>query len=360
MAQNRSVIQAQRITKFVLGFVSLMLGVFLILLGDKVLEDLNQLYQPPSYDAFRNTAALSTLAKPVETLDKANQAFTEQSATYEKTVEAARRNYDAEKTSFDNWLQTRQTLGSPAEDQIVLQKTKALDNLKQVELAWQAKHDDVQDSIKTISLRRSALEQQRSVIEAEDQQQYETALNRYTLKIFLLRLAIVIPLLGIGVWGIVKYRKHKYAPLLWGYVIFAVYVFFFGLVPYLPSYGGYVRYGIGIVLTILVGYNIIKQLTLYTERKNAELQKSTQERAKQIVSEAAVKAYQTHTCPSCDKDYMLGHSQDKSPSFCIHCGLDLFGKCKTCGEINFMHFPYCWSCGSGIKAQPQLESPLQT
>lgn len=40
---------------------------------------------------------------------------------------------------------------------------------------------------------------------------------------------------------------------MWGFTIFALFAFFVEFVSYLPSYGGYVRYIVGIVITMLVG-----------------------------------------------------------------------------------------------------------
>ena len=59
-------------------------------------------------------------------------------------------------------------------------------------------------------------------------------------------------------------------------------LFFFGLVPYLPSYGGYIRYTIGIIVSGGLGYYAIKTIGKYIEDKQAELQVSTEERSKKV------------------------------------------------------------------------------
>ena len=53
---------------------------------------------------------------------------------------------------------------------------------------------------------------------------------------FLYRLMLTLPLLVIAGW-----------PFVWGSICFALFAFFVELVPYLPSYGGYIRYVVGII-----------------------------------------------------------------------------------------------------------------
>jgi predicted RNA-binding Zn-ribbon protein involved in translation (DUF1610 family) len=128
----------------------------------------------------------------------------------------------------------------------------------------------------------------------------------------------------------------------------------------LPSYGGYVRYSVGVALTVGLGYYAIKHIRQFIEQKQAELKISTQERAKNIQTITAEKALENHFCPSCGKDFLLRKwefplakaTETDSylfvTSFCRHCGLELFKKCSNCGTKNFAHLFFCSSCGTKI------------
>jgi hypothetical protein len=169
--------------------------------------------------------------------------------------------------------------------------------------------------------------------------------------VFLIRLLIAFPILGIAVYIFPRFRQGKYRAFVWGYALFAIYIFFVGLVPYLPSYGGYVRYIVGILLTVFIGHRLIRQVGAYAERKKAELGRSAGERARGIAYETAVKALASHTCPSCERDFLITQNlADKAPNYCIHCGLQLFRECGRCAQRNFAHFRFCSACGSGLSS----------
>ena len=171
------------------------------------------------------------------------------------------------------------------------------------------------------------------------------------LKVFGIRLLFTLPILAIGVFAFIKYRNHQYSPLVWGYVWFSMYVFFFGLVPYLPSFGGYIRYIVGIVLVVFGGIYAIKSFNRYMERRRIELERDKLDRARQVDSENAILSFKNHVCPSCGQDYSLSgdtSSQTHNVRNCFNCGLELFKICE-CGKINFAFFKYCSCCGKEIQ-----------
>ncbi|MBF0561147.1 MAG: hypothetical protein HQL37_03815, partial [Alphaproteobacteria bacterium] len=181
---------------------------------------------------------------------------------------------------------------------------------------------------------------------------YQSEVETYTLKMFALRMAVVLPFLLLGVFTFVRWRKSRYGALAWGYILFSVYAFFFGVVPYLPNFGGYLRYVVGIVLTVAGGIYAIRGMQAYAERKRQELLLTSAERAKTISEEAAVASFRDHRCPSCDSNYALPKmiSSEPEPSFCYHCGLQLYGTCAACGTINFVHFNHCKTCGTTLRS----------
>ena len=138
---------------------------------------------------------------------------------------------------------------------------KALERKATVEVDKQA-----QDSVNAEQNERK-LQEKLGLLESVAQKQLDAKWRQQETHVFLYRLALTLPLLGIAAWLFAKKRKSTYWPFVWGFIYFALFAFFVELVPYLPSYGGYVRYIVGVVLTIVAGRYAIVSLNKYLEKQ---------------------------------------------------------------------------------------------
>ena len=350
----------ERTSRLVNYAISIILCLFLILLSNRIIGDLDSTIKRLDSDDFENKSAIETFDGEIEKRSAAIENLSVKKEAIEKTIEMARDNYTNEKQSFDNWIQTRKTLGSPDKDQEVIIRANKLDEYYKVEQEWRSELNILQNQIDEI--RKEKQEIQKSINEENSTtyEKYREALKWYDLKVFLIRLLFVAPVLALGIFFFIRYRRHKFYPLFFGFTLFSIYAFFFGLVPYLPSYGGYVRYSVGVVLSIGLGYYAIKHIKQFIEQKQAELKISTLERAKNIQTITAEKALENHFCPSCGKDFLLRRWEFPAAkttdtddykhvtTFCRHCGLELFRNCNNCGTKNFAHLLFCSSCGKEI------------
>lgn len=240
----------------------------------------------------------------------------------------------------------------------MIARVQAIEELKQAERDAQRVIEDLRATELSQHRAQQELQSEREAIRNAATAPYQKARSREVLKVFGLRLALTLPLLLLSGWLVAKKRGSQFWPVYRGFVIFALFAFFVELVPYLPSYGGYVRVGVGIAIALLLTYFSIRGMNRYLANKRSEEQRSETEKRSAIVYETAIKKISEGVCPSCDRQFSAatsrkGGTRDETPvDFCVHCGFCLFDRCPSCSTRQNSFFKYCGTCGAPSETHP--------
>ena len=246
-------------------------------------------------------------------------------------------------TSLDNWLATRSATEQSDQNPEVIARTQKLDALKTEERQAQQRSEGIQQQQLDSNQRLAKVNTELAQLDEAAQVLKDADDLKIELRVFLYRLALTLPLLLIATYLFMKQRGSRWWPFVWGFIYFALFAFFVELVPYLPSYGGYVRYIVGIVLTLLIGRYAIVAMNHYLERKQAEEALPSTERQQQLSYDVAQLRITKAVCPSCERP-----TDFKNPAldFCPHCGIGLFDYCGHCQVRKNAFDHYCHKCGA--------------
>ena len=329
-----------------LWLVALVFAGFLIGLGGTIVGDLPKVEPQVEMNDFIDKPQADPLRQSIKAAERTQRDAQDALDQAELKLRTAQADTAAARESFDNWIATRSATQRSEQNPEVIARTRELDRLKKAEREAQA----LQEAQNKIAL--DARQQARA--QREQLQTLETAANiklqeelrKSELRVFLYRLVLTLPLLAIAAWLFVKKRKGTYWPFVWGFIIFAAFAFFVELVPYLPSYGGYVRYIVGIVLTAVIGRYAILALNRYLEKQKAAELLPEAARREELSYDTALGRLAKSVCPGCERPVDL--KSDKI-DYCPHCGIGLHDHCGACNTRKSAFAKFCHACGAGAK-----------
>jgi len=337
---------SERWFRFGLWLVALVFASFLIGLGGNIVENLPRVEAALTLEDFLDQSAAGKLEAEIETARQTRRTAQEALEQAELKLNVARSDAASARDTFNNWLATRRATQRAEQDSELIARTAELDALKAAErqalAAVQAQQQALLDQQQGEARARTTLDEMR----AGAAERYDEEMRSQELRVFGYRLALTLPLLGVAGWLFAKQRQSTWWPFVWGFIYFALFAFFVELVPYIPSYGGWIRYSVGIVLTILVGRYAILALNRYLERQKQAEALPDVERRKELSYDVALARLGKKVCPGCERSVDLSNT---AIDYCPHCGICLFDHCTACKERKSAFARFCHACGAAAK-----------
>lgn len=326
-----------------LWMIAVIFASFLIGLGSLIVEDLPRVQTAPTIDQFMDPQVSGDLKFRIEQKEKTILLVTEERNKESEKLAQLERDYLKSKEVFNNWVSSRQSTQDTEQNSEVLRRTKELEEEQKGMRVQEAR---VQEKDQEIARLQDDVQPDRtelSKLEAAAFEKVESEVQKNQLKVFLFRLALTLPLLLLAGWLFVRKRKTQQWPFVWGFVFFALFTFFIELVPYLPSYGGYVRYAVGIIVTYVIGRYSIRALNDYLEKQRLAEALPTKDMKEVVNYDLAQQRLSKDICPGCERPI---DTKDPTKNFCIHCGTCVFNTCQVCQARKNSFAKFCHSCGA--------------
>ena len=330
-----------------LWLVAFLFAWFLVGLGSTIVGDLPQVETYRSLDDYLDPARAPAVKEAILVAQKNAkdaQAALDQAQLRQQSAEANNR---AARETFSNWLATRKATARPEQDEELIARTKQLDELRQAERDALALVERQQQAALDARQAEERAQAELQSLQDSARDEYMSEQRAQELRVFGYRLALTLPLLVAAGWLFAKKRKTSSWPFVWGFIFFALFAFFVELVPYLPSYGGYVRYIVGIALTVVGGRYAIAALQRYLERQKLAEAQPAQARQREMDYDQAQARMVKNICPGCERTVDM---KDGKTDFCPHCGIGLFDHCGHCHTRKNAFARYCFSCGTAADA----------
>jgi predicted RNA-binding Zn-ribbon protein involved in translation (DUF1610 family) len=291
-----------------LWLVALAFAWFLTALGSLIVGDLPQVEQHYTLEQFLDRDRAVPTAEALREVRRDRQENQRRVEQAELELEAARSASAAARETFSNWLKTRDATQRVDQDPGLVSRTERLDTLKEAERTIETRLEGLAREGLDLSERAAAQER------VETEIRTDAAERRHTRN-----------------W-----------PFIWGFAFFAAFAFFVELVPYLPSYGGYVQYGVGVIVTLIAGRAAINAFQAYLSRQKEAEARPNEERRTEIATDQALAHLAKKVCPGCERSLDL---TDPNRNFCPHCGIGAFERCVRCEQRKSTFDRLCHACG---------------
>lgn len=323
--------------------VAIIFAWFLTGLGKSIIGDLPQVETQYTTEHFVNHVTIEPLRTEMKVIAQQRQRLGDQLEQANLQLTIRQKDYQAARSTFDNWVTTRDVTQLSTQDDELVRRTQQLDTLKVQERHAEKAVEAIQQKQTDMFQHEAQLQARINAMEDVARKKLDEARQHQVTRVFLYRLLLTLPLLALAAWLFAKQRKSQYWPFVWGFIIFALMVFFVELVPYLPDYGGYVRYLVGIVLTVVGGKYAIAALQRYLEQqKLAEAQPEFQRR-EELGYDTALERLGKNICPGCERQVDLKNEHN---DFCMHCGICLHNYCSGCNARKNAFAKFCHKCGT--------------
>lgn len=315
---------------------------FLIGLGSLVVGDLPQVERRFTLDQFLDSGRAEASAAALKRTRREQEEVRRLSAQGQLALDAARAASAAAQETFANWLRTRDATQRVDQDPGLVARTERLDALKAGERSIEERMETLAAQDLTLSQREADEARSDDVLRTEAAARLSTAESGQELRVFGYRLALTLPLLALAGWLLLKKRQSRNWPFVWGFAIAAAFAFFVELVPYMPSYGGYVQYGVGAIATLIAGRAAINAYQVHAERQRTAETRPDAERRTEIVTDQALARIAKNVCPGCERAIPLS---DPETNFCPHCGIGVYERCPACERRKSTFDRFCNACG---------------
>ena len=330
-----------------LWLVAILFAAFLIGLGGKLVANMWDVEPPLTVEQFMDPVQAPAVKAATQAAEKKRDAARTALEQASQKHMVAQSNSRLAQDTFRNWLATRHVTARPDQDPDLIRRTQELDVIKGAERTALSAVEQQQQALLDAEQAHERAAKQWANLEEPARKAADHAYRVQELRVFLYRLALTLPLLLVAGWLFAKKRGSTWWPFVWGFIFFAVFAFFVELVPYLPSYGGYVRHIVGIILTVVIGRYAILSLQRYLARQKAVEALPDLQRREGLRYDAVFARLAKSVCPGCERPVDL---KDPALDFCPHCGIGLFDRCLTCNTRKGAFARFCFACGTRGKA----------